>query len=224
MRNNIQMSEATVTGFLLAFAGGFLDAYTYICRGGVFANAQTGNIVLLGIHLSRGEWLTGLYYLIPILSFIVGIVMAECIKSKFQPESRLHWRQIILAIELVILMGVGFMPQSLDAVANILISFVCSLQVESFRKLNGLAYATTMCTGNLRSASELLYRCSVTKDKTTLRNSLKYYEVILVFIAGAAAGAFLTQTLWEKAVWAACAVIFAVFCLMFFKTKNNTND
>ena len=42
----IQMSETVLIGSLLALAGGFLDAYTYICRGGVFANAQTGNIVL----------------------------------------------------------------------------------------------------------------------------------------------------------------------------------
>lgn len=214
------MSESTVTGLLLAFAGGFLDAYTYICRGGVFANAQTGNIVLLGIHLSKGEWLAGLYYLIPIISFVVGIIMAEWIKSKFG-NSRLHWRQIIIAVELVILIGVGFMPEAYSAVANILVSFVCSLQVESFRKLKGLTYATTMCTGNLRSASELLYRYSVTKDKKLLRNSLKYYEVILVFIVGAAAGAFITQILWEKAVWTACAVIFAVFCLMFFRPKED---
>ena len=46
---NIQMSETILIGTLLALAGGFLDAYTYICRGGVFANAQTGNIVLFSI-------------------------------------------------------------------------------------------------------------------------------------------------------------------------------
>jgi hypothetical protein len=38
------------TGLLLACAGGFLDAYTFVGRGGVFANAQTGNIVLLGVE------------------------------------------------------------------------------------------------------------------------------------------------------------------------------
>ena len=42
-------SESYIVGVLLAIAGGFLDVYTYISRGGVFANAQTGNIVLLGI-------------------------------------------------------------------------------------------------------------------------------------------------------------------------------
>ena len=34
---------------LLAGVGGFLDAYTFVGYHGVFANAQTGNIVLLGV-------------------------------------------------------------------------------------------------------------------------------------------------------------------------------
>ena len=48
--------ENLSTGLLLAGAGGFLDAYTFVGRGGVFANAQTGNIVLLavaGLPLAR---------------------------------------------------------------------------------------------------------------------------------------------------------------------------
>ena len=40
-----QMSESLAIGLLLALTGGFLDAYTYVARGRVFANAQTGNIL-----------------------------------------------------------------------------------------------------------------------------------------------------------------------------------
>ena len=44
-----QMSETFRLGALLTVVGGFLDTYTYLSRGGVFANAQTGNIVLLAL-------------------------------------------------------------------------------------------------------------------------------------------------------------------------------
>ena len=64
-----QMSESLVLGLLLALAGGFFDAYTYLCRGGVFANAETGNIVLLGAHLAEGDWEKALRYLLPIVAF-----------------------------------------------------------------------------------------------------------------------------------------------------------
>ncbi len=46
-----QPSESLILGLFLAFVGGFLDAYTYVARDHVFANAQTGNIVLLGINI-----------------------------------------------------------------------------------------------------------------------------------------------------------------------------
>ena len=46
----LQTSERFRIGALLAVAGGLLDAYTYLMRDGVFANAQTGNIVLLGVR------------------------------------------------------------------------------------------------------------------------------------------------------------------------------
>ena len=51
-----QMSETFCLGALLAVTGGFLDAYTYLTRGRVFANAQTGNLVLLAMNLAGGQF------------------------------------------------------------------------------------------------------------------------------------------------------------------------
>lgn len=53
---------------LLTIAGRFLDAYTYLCRGKVFANGQTGNLVLLGMRLAEQDYRNALYYLLPIFS------------------------------------------------------------------------------------------------------------------------------------------------------------
>lgn len=49
----IPRHEQLAVGLALAFAGGFFDAYTYLTRGGVFANAQTGNIVLMSLATAR---------------------------------------------------------------------------------------------------------------------------------------------------------------------------
>ena len=47
-----QMSEAFRTVMFLSASGGLQDAYTYIGRGKVFANAQTGNIAVSYTHLT----------------------------------------------------------------------------------------------------------------------------------------------------------------------------
>lgn len=212
------MSDTYYVAILLALVGGYLDAYTYLCRGQVFANAQTGNIVYLGIKAAAGEWHAMLYYLFPILAFFAGILFAEMIKRHFRFHPKIHWRQIIILIEFLTLAAVAFIPQGeFNMAANIMISFVCSLQVESFRKVNDIPYATTMCTGNLRSATEHLYLYHQTKDKTALKNSLQYYGVILFFIAGAGLGALLTGQWQEKSVLVSGGILFFVFLMMFIK-------
>ena len=50
------MSESLLIGVLLSISGGLMDAYSYLYRGQVFANAQTGNVLLFSVHLSKGEW------------------------------------------------------------------------------------------------------------------------------------------------------------------------
>lgn len=216
MTEKKQMSETYRLGMILAIVGGFLDAYTYISRGGVFANAQTGNIVLLGINVSKGNLQMVGFYFLPIFAFFIGILAAEMIKKRHKYNDNIHWRQIIILIEIITLLIVGFIPSgNLDTLCNILISFVCSLQVEGFRKVNGNAYATTMCTGNLRSATENLYKYKQTKNKQLLRNSIQYYGIICFFILGAIIGSLLTKIFFTKAVLFSLIGLITVFILMF---------
>ena len=44
-KHHKQMSESFLTAAFLSVSGGLQDAYTYIFRGKVFANAQTGNML-----------------------------------------------------------------------------------------------------------------------------------------------------------------------------------
>ncbi|MBQ6808084.1 MAG: DUF1275 domain-containing protein [Firmicutes bacterium] len=215
MSQKIQMSDSYGIGALLALAGGFLDAYTYLCRGGVFANAQTGNIVLFGVKLAELQWAAALEYLLPIFAFFIGIFFAEMIKRRFREQTGVHWRQIILAVEILILLLVAWLPQSRDMLANTLVSFICSIQVEGFRKVHGNPYATTMCTGNLRSATEQLYLYRLSHDRSQLKRSLEYYGIILFFVLGAALGALFCYWLGLRAVLLPCLFLGAAFVLMF---------
>ena len=105
----------------------------------------------------------------------------------------------------------------MNMAANILVSFVCAMQVEAFRKMKGSAYASTMCIGNLRSATEMLYRYRHTKEKGCLEKCLRYYGVILVFGIGAALGSFMTSLFEERTIWISCGFLFVCFCIMFIK-------
>ena len=97
----IQTSETFLLSAILALSGGFQDAYTYNVRNEVFSNAQTGNVVLMSQHLMMGEWMKGLSYLFPILSFALGVLVAERIWHRYKKAKLIHWRQIIESIEII---------------------------------------------------------------------------------------------------------------------------
>lgn len=216
------MSETFPIGVLLTIVGGYFDAYTYIARGGVFANAQTGNIVLFGIHLAEGHWDRALSYFIPILAFVLGIFTAELV-HKIETKTPLHWRQLVIALEILTVVAAGFLPESSDGLysfnmaANVIISFICALQVQTFRKIHGITCATTMCTGNLRSGTDLLMRYTSTKNKQDLKDGLKYYFINVIFLLGAVISVFLTQAFGGVSVLFCLFPLVLVFVLMFIK-------
>ena len=95
-----QPSESLTVGFLLALTGGLLDAYSYLNRGEVFATAETGNIVLMGINLAQQNWSGALHYLLPVA------VMAAVALLFLLPRGLLNtWWGLLL---FVVFLALGF--------------------------------------------------------------------------------------------------------------------
>ena len=216
---SIQMSEAPVTVFFLTLSGGMQDAYSYFVRGKVFANAQTGNIVLMSQHFFAGDLSGGLRYLVPLLTFSAGIFAAERIHASFAGTGRIHWRQVVVILEAVILLLVGLLPGSMDLAANALTSFCCAMQVEAFRKISGYGYASTMCIGNLRSGMEALSIYLRTHENEKLVRCLHYFGVIAVFALGAGLGSFLSSSMSHAMIWICSGFLLVSFLLM-LKTES----
>lgn len=215
MRRSRQMSESIELGIVLALAGGFMDAYSYMCRNGVFANAQTGNMLLLGINLSERNWGMALHYLFPVLAFAIGIALADVVRMHAKDKSLFHWRQLSVLCEALVLFVVCFFPQSMNLAANSLTSLACGIQVESFRKIHGNGIATTMCIGNLRSGTQNWCDYHYTKNKESAFKGMLYYGIILMFIIGAIIGNAFVKLLAEKAILICAAVLFMAFIMMF---------
>ena len=210
-----QMSEAFITSAFLAMSGGFQDAYTYFTRDEVFSNAQTGNVVLMSQNFMTGQWGEGLRYLFPVLAFAIGVVAAERIQSTFKYAKKLHWRQMILLIEILILFAVGFMPGELDMLATVLVSFSCAMQVQTFRKVGGYSYASTMCIGNLRSGTAAFSHYLQDKKTEQLKQAAYYFGIIFLFAIGAGLGGNLTEHFGIHMIWISCILLGLSFLLMF---------
>lgn len=217
------MSASLPLYLILSLSGGCMDAYSYLCRDRVFANAQTGNMLLFGVNLAEGNYPDALKYLWPILAFSVGIVLSDVIRSRMQ-RSRLHWRQLSLLAEVVILFLASLLPQSRNAAANAMISLACGLQVESFRAVLGNSIATTMCIGNLRSGLNHLTAFFQTRQRERLKKALIYFGIILSFILGAVIESALIRRFAERALYLSVGTLIAAFLLMFRRTDGPEQD
>lgn len=195
-----QMSEALFLNLILAFSGGFQDAYTYMVRDSVFANAQTGNVVLMSTYLMQGLWQRGLMYLFPLFSFMAGIFISDNVGFYYRNAKKIHWRQGIVAVEALIMLVAAFLPQNLNMLCNCLISFSCALQVQSFKKVHGNVYASTMCIGNIRSGVVSFSKYIKTRDVRDIRKAGDYFAVIVTFAIGAGFGGNLSKIYMEKTI------------------------
>ena len=212
-----QMSDSFLMSAFIILSGGLQDAYTYCCRDKVFANAQTGNIVLMSTHLFAGDWAGVFRYFVPLISFMAGIFVAECVHRRYKCMEKVHWRQLIILAEIVLLFFVGFLPQEVNTFANALVSFVCAMQVQTFRKVNGYAFASTMCIGNMRSGMDSLCSWVLNRNPAALKKSLYYWGIILLFALGAGLGSLALDLCGAKAIWFSCLLLAVSFCLMFLK-------
>ena len=210
-----QMSDSFLMSAFIILSGGLQDAYTYCCRDKVFANAQTGNIVLMSTHLFAGDWAGGFRYFVPLISFMAGIFVAECVHRRYKCMEKVHWRQLIILAEIVLLFFVGFLPQEVNTFANALVSFVCAMQVQTFRKVNGYSYASTMCIGNLRSGTAAFSMYLRDKRPEQLRQSLYYFGIILFFAIGAGIGGNLSMRYGIHMIWVSVGCLLVSFFMMF---------
>ena len=192
-----QMSESFLTAVFLSLSGGLQDAYTYLFRGKVFANAQTGNIVLLSANIMDGQWDRVLHYLVPLCAFALG--------------------------EVLLLFVVGFLPQEQNLLANAIVSFSCAMQVQAFRKVNGYAFASTMCIGDLRSGVEAFCIWRKTREPKAKDRMMRYFGIILLFAVGAGIGSVGAARLAGKTIWISCGLLLVSFALMFIREEIEEN-
>ncbi len=143
--------DTLISAILLAATGGLLDAVVYTLHGHVFANAATGNVVLLGINMISGDWRQAERHLVPVLAFLLGVAASRLLRLL----PRLHAGLSVLLLEMLVLFVAGLLPPAFPEMAfTALIAFVSAFQVATFRQVGRFAYNSTFITGNLRECAD----------------------------------------------------------------------
>lgn len=191
---------------ILIIVAGFFGAYTYLLRGNVFCNAQTGNVVLMGMALGSKKWSEALYYLIPISAYLLGAFVSELFPNPIKHHLPIRWDTLLIAIEMLAILGLGLIPESAPVqISQVTINFIASMQYNTFRQAEGVPMATTFATNHIRQigvglAKEVKHWHA--KDKSHREKLLQHFEMLIFFLIGSVTGTVLCHFWVGKAIWA----------------------
>jgi uncharacterized membrane protein YoaK (UPF0700 family) len=207
---------------LLAAVGGFLDSFTYFGHGRVFANAMSGNVVLLGAYAAAGNWPQSFRHLIPIAAFLLGVATAQllCLPGvrRFVTDPSLA----AVAAEIAFLVAAGWYPAASPDFPLVLgISFLAAMQSSSFTRVHQWSYSSTMTTGNLRHFGETAFRALFQpQDPEAMHQTRVFGAICLTFLAGATAGGLGVTRIHNRALWVPSVPLFIAGLLLLVERRH----
>lgn len=206
---------------LLTLANGFLDAHTYLSRGGVFANVQTANVIFGAIDTSERKFALALAHVWPILAFIAGVALASRIKSGHVERFVSHPLRWTMAVQALTLAIIGFVPASVPhSYVTVPISFLAAVQMGLFRNIGELVYLPVATTGNLMRCVEAGYAGFVEKQPESRRAFGVYGTLIVAFAIGALIGAFASRAWGVHAIWLPAGFLAFTLCLFIIDERH----
>ena len=209
-KNNIilrekEFSEAEkLRVYLMMIAvGGFLGAYTFTLKGGVFCNAQTANIVLLGLSLGRGQFAHAAYYLLPISAYLLGSFVSEHIALPIKRLRLIRWDTLFILLEMLTVVVLALIPETAPyQISQVMINFICSMQYNTFRQAQSVPMATTFCTNHVRQVGVAISKAIRHKDKSPyVSRMLLHLGMLGMFLAGVISSVLLAGVFLGKAMF-----------------------
>lgn len=214
--------------YTLIMVSGFWGAFTYLLRGNVFCNAQTGNVVLLGLAIGSGKIGDAIYYLIPIFAYLSGAFISEFLPNPVKHSLLIRWDTLLIGAEIIVVILLGFIPDSFPVqLSQVAINFIASMQFNTFRQAQGTPMATTFATNHIRQigiglAKEIQHW---NKENKSHRIKLKkHFFMLLCFLLGAVIGTVFCDLIKGRAIWITAIPLICLFYLMVHDDKANGKE
>ncbi|HEX2916527.1 MAG TPA: YoaK family protein [Chloroflexia bacterium] len=194
---------------LLGWTSGGVDVISYLGLGHVFTANMTGNTVLLGIALGRGDWAQVLRAVVALMGFLVGVALGAFIVEAHDPH--LEWSGKITRAIGIEVIALGFLSLGWELASTsltelerngliVLAAIVMGLQSATVVRLGVVGISTTYITGMLTTFTTGIValirptRKSPDKSDLTLQGT-----VWIVYILSAVVTALLEQNYYNLA-------------------------
>ncbi len=199
--------ERLLSGALLVMTAGVLDSYTYIQDGGVFAGLQTGNLILTGLRIGRGDYGSIVQALVSLVMFAVGVAIIRVVQYHYPSERAVTRKRLTLSFEIVIFVVVSVIAGHVSILLTTgLLALAAASQLQEFRRLKNTPFTPLMMTGNVRTLSESLLDFVAQGDMQALKKAGDIATLIGAFFVGALLNGYLIQYLHGQSILVAALI------------------
>ena len=192
---------------LLTFCAGFVDAYTFMERGGTLVAGQTGNVVFLSVELIHHKTGEIEVKLATMLAFMLGIFLITVLRPIFEQSL---WRVTSISPLVLICTLVGSMP---NTVPNMFIvppiAFCMGVVATAFGEVDGIVYNNSFMTGNIKKTMVAFGNFVRTKEKPYLKEGIFFVALLGSFVIGAIISTYLLQFYALRTIWIVAGILFA---------------
>lgn len=202
--------ERLLSGSLLVMAAGVLDSYTYMQDGGVFASLQTGNLILTGLRIGRGDYGSIIQALVSLVMFAVGVAIIRVVQYHYPNERAVTRKRVTLLFEILIIVVVSLIAGRVSILISTgLLALAAASQLQEFRRMKNGPFTPLMMTGNVRTLSESLLDFVAQGDMKALKKAGDIVTIIGSFFIGALLNGYLIQYLHGQTILIAAVILLA---------------
>ncbi|KXT78379.1 YoaK family protein [Streptococcus sp. DD13] len=208
-----QVYQSKTAACLLSLCAGFIDAYTFIERGGTLVAGQTGNVVFLSVEVVQHHTNEIEVKVATMVSFMFGIFLLSVVQPLL---ARVRWRLISLIPMLLLCLVIGFLPTE---VSNLWIvpplSFCMGFCATAFSEVKGLVYNNSFMTGNIKKMMVAFGQFARTREPIYWKEAVFFVCLVASFGTGALSSAWLGSYFHLQTIWFAALVLLLFLALPF---------
>ena len=212
-------------GIAMTFCGGFIDAYTFIKRGGTLVAGQTGNVTFLSVDLATRNFDGALTKGVTMLAFMAGVFAVSILHTKLHSA---FWRLATIVPLITFCAIVGFLPADMPDIYIVPpLALGMAMQTTAFSEVAGRGYNNAFTTGNLKKTMISLGEYVMHRKSEDKRSVFIYAVLVISFVAGGIASALLQKILGLYTILIAAvilAVTAGIYALMLIEREDHLSS